>query len=221
MPVHQPRNLPSQRPGPVGGKRDENRRRRTSELCQAALSLFVQSGVERVSIDEITSTAGISKGSFYRYFNDKPDLVDAILAPLRQQLNATFDATEAALHQATTQERLLQAYRSLAAPAVAVIFTHPQATLLYLQESRAPSSGACRPVREFADALTERSVVLAEAAGEHGLLRTGFDSRVCALVVVGAVEKLLFTVLSGQDLGDAAEVSESVISIVLDGLRVR
>src|SRR5262245_48909942 len=63
-----PRYLPTERPGPVGGKRDENRRRRTEEIAAAAQRLFLARGVLGVTIDDIVREAAVAKGSFYRYF---------------------------------------------------------------------------------------------------------------------------------------------------------
>ena len=77
----EPRHVPTLRPGPKGGKRDINRRRRTKEICDAGLSLFLQRGIEGVTIDDIVKSASVAKGSFYRYFQDKSDLVAAIFGP--------------------------------------------------------------------------------------------------------------------------------------------
>jgi len=44
-------------------------------ILESALSLFREKGFDQVSIDEITSTAGVSKGSFYTYFQTKSDII--------------------------------------------------------------------------------------------------------------------------------------------------
>jgi len=43
---------PVERPGAVGGKRDLNRRQRVQDLIDAGLALFLQRGIEAVTIDE-------------------------------------------------------------------------------------------------------------------------------------------------------------------------
>ncbi len=42
---------------------------------QAALSLFLQNGIENTSVNQITKLAHIAKGTFYLYFKDKDELV--------------------------------------------------------------------------------------------------------------------------------------------------
>ncbi|MFT3756483.1 MAG: helix-turn-helix domain-containing protein [Pseudoxanthomonas sp.] len=62
--------------------------------------LFLERGLEDVTIDEITREAGVAKGSFYRYFKDKEELVRALLEPGRERIVAAFERAEQKL-QAT------------------------------------------------------------------------------------------------------------------------
>ena len=59
---------------------------------------------------------------------------------------------------------------------------------------------------------------MTDIAHERGLLRP-IDPRVSARAVVGAVEKLLHSVLSGEQLGDPTDIPEQLISMILNGLR--
>lgn len=49
-------------------------------LLQAGRDLFWKYGFRRVSVDELCGKAGVSKMTFYRYFNDKADLAKAVFA---------------------------------------------------------------------------------------------------------------------------------------------
>lgn len=48
-------------------------------LMEAGRSLFVEHGVEQVSIDAITSSAGVAKGSFYNHFDSREALFEALI----------------------------------------------------------------------------------------------------------------------------------------------
>src|SRR5688500_3148300 len=74
-----PPRLPALRPGPVGGARDANRLARLGQLGESALELFLAEGIPYVTIDQIVERAGVAKGSFYRYFRDKEELVASLL----------------------------------------------------------------------------------------------------------------------------------------------
>jgi mycofactocin system transcriptional regulator len=63
------------------------------ELEQIGLELFTSNGFEETTIDDIAVAAGISRRTFFRYYNSKNDLVwgdfDGELARLRTRLAAT------------------------------------------------------------------------------------------------------------------------------------
>ena len=215
-----PPRVPSVRPGQKGGKRDENRRRRVSSLCNAGLTLMLGRGLENVTVDEIAKFAGVAKGSFYRYFQDKEELVGSVLEPLRKQLQESFDEGSRLIGGATDTESLIAAYDHIAADMQGTLLQFPREILFYLQECRGPRVAQRRPVRQLADDIAAKAIALTDVAHERGLLAP-VDARVSALAVVGAAERMLFEVLSGGDLGAPVAAAEALVRIVMDGLRHR
>ncbi|MCB9597590.1 MAG: TetR/AcrR family transcriptional regulator [Sandaracinaceae bacterium] len=210
--------LPPERPGQPGGKRDRNRRKRLAQLREAGLRLFLEHGVERVTIDDIAKEAGTAKGNFYRYFEDKPDLVAGIVQPADEALRNAFDRCEAALEEAYDEATLFAAYQTLAIGMLPLAVGYPDVVRLYLQESRAPSAGARAPIRALADHIRERAVYLTRFAVDQGLLSIR-DPRISALAVVGAVEQLTWSFLSGELDAPPDEIARTLISLVLSGIR--
>ncbi len=213
-----PRPRPSKRPGPEGGVRDANRKARLEALHHAAVTLMLARGIADVAVDDVATEAGIAKASFYRYFESKAQLVEAVFAPLRAALEAAATEADQSIASARTEAELLAAYAQLAAALQRVVFSAPREVLLYLQEARGPAHGDRRPVRALADRIAEVAVSLTARAHEHGLLRP-MPARISALAVVGAAERLLFDVLVGESslaLGGAA--AEHLVSLVMDGL---
>ena len=60
---------------PPLSRRKLQARETRKRILESALSLFREKGFDQVSIDEITSAAGVSKGSFYTYFQTKSDII--------------------------------------------------------------------------------------------------------------------------------------------------
>ncbi len=209
--------VPAERPGKVGGKRDANRRRRTAQLCQAALGLYLEHGIGSVSVDQIVARAGVAKGSFYRYFADQTQLVETLLAPLADGFAGATDRCEARLDGAAPAA-LPGIYLQLASELAASVAGQLDLLRLYLQESRSPPAGARRPVRELADEITRRGVHLSTVARDAGLLRES-DPRIGALTVIGAVERMAFGLLAGEDLGRLEQIPSALIDMILDGVR--
>lgn len=217
-PPETPHRVPDKRPGPVGGKRQANRARRTRDLCDASLKLFLERGIGAVTIDEIVREAGVAKASFYRYFRDKSELVETLVAPLRAAMLESMSRCEEMLERAEADpKRLVAAYQALGAEFAILVGQMPRELLLYLQESRAPGVRARVSIRAMADEVDARSARLTEVARQHDLWRP-IDPRVSTLVVVGAAERLLLGVLRSEDLGDVAGVPAQVADLILNGL---
>lgn len=224
-PRHRPRRVPEQRPGPKGGKRDLNRKRRIADLCRAGAELMLAKGVERVTIDEICKAAGIAKGGFYRYFKGKTELVEAIVEPMFEGLRAALDASEGHIRAAEDFDGVTQAFGALGLQLAPLMLAEHRALRLYLAECNAPRIGARAPLRAWSDEAGEIAARLIAAAMEKTEARP-LSAAVVGRVLVGAVERLAFDLLN-QNLRDEreqldpAEVARTVITLFLDGLRAR
>jgi len=212
-----PGRMPLQRPGKEGGARARNRAERTRAICEAALRVFLDKGVESATVDDITASAGVAKGSFYRYFDDKTQLVEALFAPLVAQLDGAVETCQQALSEAREPAALLPAYQMFGSALVAALGGSQDLVRLYLQECRAPAKGARAPIRRLSARITEAAVSLTDAAHTHGMLKP-LPPRVTALAVVGAIEGLLASYLEGMDLGETNEITSAVITMMLEGV---
>lgn len=189
-------------------------------MSRAAVELFLEQGLAAVTIDQIVAAAGIAKGSFYRYFEDKEQVVEVLLEPLTQALLAAFDACEQALDRADSDAAIRAAYLDLARLVGIALADSPRVALLYLQESRGPRAGVRAPITELSDRIAERAEQLSAFARDRGLLRD-LDPRVQGLLVLGACERLLYDHLSGRGRDAPERVATQIVSIILDGVRRR
>jgi len=209
---------PAERPGPAGGKRDVNRRARTQGLLDASTRLFLERGLENVSIDDITREAGVAKGSFYRYFSCKEDLSRALFAPIRERVLAAFARAERKLSAAHTGTQVRSAYMRLGRELAATLMGEPTIGRLYLQESRAPGIDARVPVRELEREVAAAARRLTEVAFRQGLLRK-VHPQVSTLSVIGAAERLMHAYFNGELEVDPVAAMQDLVSLVLEGIR--
>ncbi|WP_327150082.1 acyl-CoA-like ligand-binding transcription factor [Nocardia sp. NBC_01329] len=78
---------------PAGITMAERKRRLVAgELTESALQLLVSKGFEAVTVDEITTAAGVSKRTFFRYFESKEDVVVQFLAEMGTRIHAELAA---------------------------------------------------------------------------------------------------------------------------------
>lgn len=210
-------SVPKERPGKPGGRRDKNRRERVKALSDAATKLFLTQGIDSTTIDDITKSAGVSKGSFYRYFESKHELVDHLVKPVARTIKEAFDRCEFALERTSTHAQMMDAYQTLGADLTRMMMENSEVVLVYLQECRAPGVGERKPIRDLADAITKRTIDLTRLAHERNLIRN-LPTPVSALAVVGAIERLIFGVLTEEDVGDVLQIPEAFASMMLDGI---
>jgi AcrR family transcriptional regulator len=210
--------VPAERPGQPGGRRDRNRKERTKALADAAVALFLERGIEAVTIEDITTRAGVAKGSFYRYFDDKTALTESLFAPLADEVVHIFDESLARIRGAKTKEEAFQSYEVIGEGLTRILLRDADMVLLYLQENKAPEEGARGPARKLARLIGEKAVEHTKLAREHGLLRP-FPAEVSTMAVIGAAERLLFGILAGEQVGETWEIPGALISLMLDGIR--
>ena len=63
----------------MAGKLEQQKQEKKQSLLTAARELFIENGVAKASIDQIASRAQVAKGTFYLYFRDKEDLLQALI----------------------------------------------------------------------------------------------------------------------------------------------
>jgi AcrR family transcriptional regulator len=83
---------------------EETRRRRRTELMDAAWRCLARKGYRDLTVDDVCVEAGVSKGSFYGYFESKKHMLTSLL----EEDDASLDASMEELGRArlTSVERL-------------------------------------------------------------------------------------------------------------------
>ena len=74
-------------------------------IMQTSMVLFAKQGYQQVSINKIASSAGISKGLMYNYFDSKEDLLEQIVSERFNEIVLHFDPNRDGLLE---QHELLQ-----------------------------------------------------------------------------------------------------------------
>ncbi len=67
------------RPRPRRLTREQSRNETRMQIIEASAKIFIKRGYDAASVDEITESAGFSRGAFYSNFSSKEDLLLALL----------------------------------------------------------------------------------------------------------------------------------------------
>ena len=186
--------------------RAESRERTKGRLLAAAAELFAERGVNGTSVEQIAERAGYTRGAFYGNFEDKHELVVALLAQRRSQ-----EAVEVAALEGDVMARLKEWHAARAEHLPEWFALRTELTLYALRHPEArPSAGATeRAARELIEASVRETfaargveppadpafLALVIHALEDGLLRQRYLSPegTSDTVIADAVELLLRT----------------------------
>ncbi len=176
------------------GRREANKAKKRAALLAAGRALFLEHGAASTSVEQLASHAGVARGTFYLYFENKDALFDAVIDELFVPLAGVLGDVERDLRAAETPEACLAIYQVMAARIVALGLQQKEVVLLVFQEMRGRSVPGLRP-RERA--LIEQITRMTRLAMDRGLVREG-DARLASLMILGAIERLYYEVLTGE-----------------------
>ncbi|MRH92740.1 TetR family transcriptional regulator [Nocardia sp. SYP-A9097] len=76
-------------------RRADRAEQRRAELIYAAYGLVMKQGFRSIGVDDIASAAGVSHGTFYNYFDNKRDILDAVIDHCFDQIRERLLGPEA------------------------------------------------------------------------------------------------------------------------------
>ncbi len=156
---------------------------RRAQILSCARNVFARRGYHAAKIDEIVEAAGVARGTFYLYFDDKraifAELVDRFLARLHlsiQRIDVEGDIAEQVKENAR---------------AVITLFLHDHAmTKILLTDAPGLDAEFDRKLLAIYEEMIEYLVKSLEEGQSLGIVSEG-DARIFAFLTVGAIKELL------------------------------
>lgn len=188
---------------------------RQGEILAAATALFLDHGVEHVTMRRIAAAVGVSATALYVYFPDKDAILRAIAAESFVALNAAHErsrqpgrSTMATLHAG------LHAY-------VAFALAHPDEYRLVFLRTGRRGADPCKDVPE-ADIGFGMLVANVQAVMDDGQFHPN-SAMLVAEAIWACLHGLVALLLTHPDTveSDPAALVDQVIAMVLAGLQVQ
>jgi AcrR family transcriptional regulator len=190
---------------------------RRSQILGVAARLFGDNGYHATSISDIIQTAGIARGTFYLYFDNKRAIFEELVDLLLDRLDRAIRLVDTGPGAPSAKQQLLDNLQR-----VIGLLTEERSLLAILLES------AVGLDRVFDDKLAEfydrmaRAIESSLALGkEFGLVRP-CDTRVVSLAVLGGLKEVLHDMLRAdpKDRSDQAALAESILDLFSRGVLV-
>lgn len=193
------------------GRREEKKLEKRERLEAEGLRLFTEQGYDRASIEQVAAAADVARGTFYLYFPDKLTLFETLTDRWFEGVLTKLAEADVRIDRAGSAAELRQIYDELGLALALIGLAHADAVLLSLRELRRPGE-AGEALRRRERALLAAIVGITERARTNGLIHVE-DPALAALIIYGAVEKLLYTFLSGEDIGPPDRAAAGLVAL--------
>lgn len=188
--------------------------RALDRLTEAAVRLFQERGYASVSVDEIVSSAGVTKGTFYYYLSSKAELLYRIHDKF---ISRELDEGERIL---ALEESPVVKLRMLVRSLIRSIHDYLPYVTVFFNEMRhleEPFYGRIREKRDRYAAMFEATI---REAVDRGEFRADLDPKVATLALFGMCNWMYRWYRPDGPLSDA-EIAERFLSILLRGMEAR
>lgn len=153
------------------------------KLLVAARKVFVAKGYHDAKIDDIAELAGVGKGTFYLYFEDKR----AVFAEL---VDGLFERLSASILRVDSRADIAAQVRHNIRAVIAVLLAEPELTRLLLSYASGLDPAFLKKIRSFYDGVRVLIETTLAEGQKMGIVAQG-DPRLFALWSIGALKEVL------------------------------
>ena len=193
------------------------RAKRRREVLELSLRVFGERGYHATRISDLIEAAGIARGTFYLYFENKNAIFHELLDELLTQIQAGVAGVDTGPEAPPLRAQLGSIVRRV----LATFRDHPELTRLVMRSAPGLDPDVDRKLAAFHARLHTWLAVSLETAASLGVLRA-VDADATAWSVLGAVKQHVENALDrpASDV-ELDRVTEALLALHLDGLLAR
>ncbi len=187
---------------------------RRLQLVQAAQEVFAQRGYHAATVDDITRAAGVAKGTFYLYFQEKREIYYEVIRAFLQLIKDIGRSVALAPRGADFYSRCEHAANEL----MKVFVDNREMARLAYRESMGLDPELERLIRTFYREIAEVEASNIRVGIELGVFRQ-VDPLLVAYAHIGMVERVLLAMLEEDSGLPAPEaIVKEIMAIAFQGL---
>jgi AcrR family transcriptional regulator len=183
--------------------------RRQSILAHAR-DVFARKGYHEAKIEDIVQAAGVARGTFYLYFDDKRAVFEEIVDRAFAQIGMAIVRVDPNDRARTVEEQVRENLRRI----VEVLLEDRATTRILLSDAMGVDPAFDRKLRAFYEVAEKLLVESLQDGQKLGLIANG-DPRMLAYFTMGALKEILFQVVKR----DAPYEKERIESALFEFLR--
>lgn len=203
---------------PKLSRAERNRLQLRADILQAAFVEFSERGYHQTAIADIATRLGIGHGTFYRYFENKRDILEHVIHDTALQLTALL-AAENAPTAVTTLADYAEQCRRIAARFSEFAQANPNMLRLVLLEATSIDAEMTQRVFTLVDTSGHLTAAYLANGVQHGFLRADLDTLGTGHAIVGIIMAGMFRLLVEPDNADVLKpYAEACVRLIIEGM---
>ena len=191
------------------------RKARREEILTAGEQIFGGRGYRNTSVADVIDAAGISRGTFYLYFDGKDALFQELVDRFVQRVMEVIEVVEPGAGP-RPQEQIFQNVKRV----VDLLFDNPDLTILILREAVGLDDEVDAKLASLHGFVHDMVVGAVHNGVQMGIIRC-IDERIAATAIIGAIKEVLYQaiVVDRPDRADRKKVAQALYEFGLRGLQ--
>ena len=193
----------------------QNKQTSREKILQSAVQLFLGEGYEATSVNDICKHAGVSKGSFYHYFETKQVLFLSLMENWSSRVMQSV-LGEPITEDSNAKDVLIQMPYQFNMAFAAVPRGFPMLVDFWRQAMADPAiwKTAVEPYRYFMGFFMR----IIETGQQDGSIRKDIDSEILARLLVAVAMGYLLEAAFDQEKADWSALTSQGLSLLLEGI---
>jgi len=191
------------------------KRNRREEILKAAITLFSLKGYHDTSISDIIEKAGIARGTFYLYFENKRQIFDSILDNLLLEIDRCIKKIEIGEGSPHPIDQLKANLTRI----FTLLVENPELSKILLRHATGLDEESDQKITEFYSNLSHKIEDALQLGIKMGLIRR-CDTRVVSHCILGSIKEVIeHSILVRKDISDIIPIVEEVLNFGIHGLK--
>ena len=209
---------PVGRPAAVPASRAERKRNELrQEIIDNAFACFADNGYHATGIADIATRMGIGHGTFYRYFENKRDIIGHVLDDVLARITDTL-AAENAPEAATTLQEYRDQTGRIADSFIDILLDDPRVARIVLFEATSVDAELTERFFGFIDAAAALTGAYLAHGVELGYLRPGLDVDYTARAINGMIIAAALNGIRDPEPGTQRRFANAIRQLMYDGI---
>ena len=194
--------------------------RRRHEIARAASTAFASKGYHATGVADIATELGIGHGTFYRYFENKRDILDFVIGEVLARIGGAL-ASEDPSAAASIEEYREQAER-IGGALFDVFIEDPELAQLFFVEAVGVDRESAEKVFGAQELMAATGAQYLQNGIDRGFLPADLDAMTIARAINGMIFACTMAVMREPDPAAVRDRwVEAIVRVMFDGIRPR